>query len=37
MSVKQWGDYNDVNKNLNPAKHLAGNIEHEFSYVLLFS
>ena len=28
-------EHNDVNKNSEPAKHLAGNIEHEFSWFIL--
>ena len=28
-------DYNDVNKNFEPAKHLARNIEHKFGWYML--
>ena len=28
-------EYNDVNKNYEPAKHLARKIEHEFSWCIL--
>ena len=31
----KWDEHNDVNKNTEPAKHLAGNIEHEFSWYVL--
>ena len=31
----KWDEHNDVNKNSEPAKHLARNIEHEFSWYVL--
>ena len=31
----KWDGHNDVNMNTEPAKHLAGNIEHEFSWYVL--
>ena len=31
----RWDEYNDANKNSEPAKHLARNIEHEFSWYVL--
>ena len=31
----RWDEHNDVNKNSEPAKHLARNIEHEFSWYVL--
>ena len=31
----RWDEHNDLNKNSEPAKHLAGNIEHEFSWYVL--
>ena len=31
----RWDEHNDVNKNSEPAKHLARNTEHEFSWYAL--
>ena len=31
----RWDEHNDVNKNFEPAKHLARKIEHEFSWYVL--
>ena len=31
----KWDEHNDVDKNSEPAKHLAVNIEHEFSWYVL--
>ena len=31
----KWDEHNDVNKNSEPAKRLARNIEHEFSWYVL--
>ena len=31
----RWDEYNDADKNSEPAKHLARNIEHEFSWYVL--
>ena len=31
----KWDAHNDVDKNSEPAKHLAVNIEHEFSWYVL--
>ena len=31
----RYDEYNDVNKNSKPAKHLARNIEHKFSWYML--
>ena len=31
----RWDEHNDVSKNSEPAKHLARNIEHKFSWYVL--
>ena len=31
----RWDKHNDANKNSEPAKHLARDIEHEFSWYVL--
>ena len=31
----RWDEHNDVNKSSEPAKHLARNIDHEFSWYAL--
>ena len=31
----RWDEHNNVNKNSEPAKHLARNIEHKFSQYVL--